>query len=268
MFKRKDNPSDKKKNIEQPNKKFQTSFVGQTAGPSWRRVSNDARQAMVEGRFKEAVVLFTSALVVETADHISLLDSRAASYEKLKELELGLSDALTMIKTAPNDSRGYLRTGKLLTLQKKHDEAMIIYNRGTQNLDPKDTKFSMITRLKEQAEISTQLITKFDPTSVLPFELFSIVFSHLPLDCQVKCTAVSKRWRNYALNWSGVWRNLEFRSRRASQAIVAKYLQYAQGPYVRSISIHSADRESMTNVIRGLINEACQNIETIGKSSI
>jgi tetratricopeptide (TPR) repeat protein len=261
MLKRKANRSGESSN--QPKKKTQAPFVGTEP---WKLVFKDAHQAFKENKFKEAIALFTRALTLKP-DQITILDCRAACYEKVNEKDLGLHDASSIIKAAPQDSRGYLRAGKLLSLQKKYDKAISIYNHGLIKVDPKDTRFAMLNTMKQQAEWAARPAAKFDPVVVLPYDVFSIVFSHLSFERRIQCTAVSQRWRTFALNWSGMWRDLEFGNHKVPQKTIKKYLQYAQGRHVRSFSIHYAPKNATASILNSLINENCQYVETLGNKA-
>lgn len=260
MLKRKAKSSEK--TSVSPTKKPQQSFAGTEP---WKLVFNDARQAFTENKFKEAIALFTRALTLQP-NRATILDCRAASYEKMNDLDLALADALTMIKTSPEDARGYLRAGKLFSLKKKYDKAISVYNRGLKAVDPKDARITMIKTMKQKAERLARPPAKHDPVAVLPYDVFLLVFSYLSFDRRVQCTAVSKKWRSFALNWSGMWRDLELGGyRKISKKTVSTYLSYAKGRHVRSFTIHYANRDLMAHVIQCLINEDCQYIEYIGK---
>ena len=78
--------------------------------------------------------------------HIQALDHRAATFEDIKELERAQKDAEWMLELAPRlpdvsrplnyttavclPLQGYLRLGKILRLQKKHEFAWKVYTAG------------------------------------------------------------------------------------------------------------------------------------------
>lgn len=61
---------------------------------------------------------------------MDLLDSRAATYEKLQRLDAALRDGRSMIEMSKGAVQGYLRTGKVLQAMEKADLALKIYQRG------------------------------------------------------------------------------------------------------------------------------------------
>lgn len=239
-----------------------TSSSSSSSSEPWKLVFQDARQAFGENKFKEALALFSRALSLQP-NQTTLLDCRAATYEKLNELDLAYKDAASMVKVAPKDARGYLRAGKVLSLQKKYDRAILIYTRALKQVDHNDNRYAMITNMKEAAEKASKPPPKHDMMTRLPYDVISLIFSHLSFDRRIQCSAVSKSWRNFAVNWSGMWRDLEFGQRKVSMNIIKRYLGYAQGRHVRSFSIHYANRNMMKNVLQLLIDENCQYVETL-----
>ncbi|KAI3402605.2 DIA2 [Candida oxycetoniae] len=60
----------------------------------------------------------------------TLLDQRAATYEKLGQYNLALKDGRTLIERDPGNCKGYLRVGKLLCLLERKFEAYKVYQEG------------------------------------------------------------------------------------------------------------------------------------------
>ncbi|KAG2205115.1 hypothetical protein INT47_002209 [Mucor saturninus] len=257
MHKRKEAPTAK---VEERNKKTQ-SIVGVEA---WKLVFNDARQAFTDNQFKEAVALFTRALTLNP-NHITLLDCRAASYEKLDQTKLALADAATIVKLAPTDPRGYLRGGKLFANQKKYSKALGLYNRALQKVDPVDPRYNLIVDLKSKAEKASKPPASMNMMDRLPYDVIGLIFSYLSFDRRVQCSAVSQSWRRFALQWAGMWRHLDFENRKPTLNIIRKYLGYAKGRHVRGFSLHNASQTTLQNVFKGLVDENCQYIETLAR---
>lgn len=61
---------------------------------------------------------------------LDLLDSRAATHEKLGNLDAALRDGRAMIEMSKGEVQGYLRTAKILQQMDKADLALKIYQRG------------------------------------------------------------------------------------------------------------------------------------------
>lgn len=80
--------------------------------------------------YAKALELFNQAISQETNPSPTLLDNRAATFEKLDDLKSALKDARTTIKLHERDVTGYLRAGKLLQKMEKPEIALGIYNHG------------------------------------------------------------------------------------------------------------------------------------------
>jgi len=90
---------------------------------------------------------------------LTLLDNRAATYEKLGNFQAALVDARYMIKWQPKEvqvnnhgeqskelfllNQGYLRTGKILQMMNKADLALKIYERGLRYVSVKNPHFDV-----------------------------------------------------------------------------------------------------------------------------
>jgi tetratricopeptide (TPR) repeat protein len=232
----------------------------------WKRVFSDAREAFAQKKFNESVALFTRALTLKPA-HPTLLDCRAASYEKINQLDLALCDAKNIIQVAPIESRGYLRAGKVLSLQQKYDSAIKVYKRALTKVDPADARYQQIVLMKTQVEKKANPPPIHDFMKVLPYDVTSLIFSMLSFDRRVQCTGVCKSWRDFALSWSGMWRDLDFGDRKVPLAIIKKYLSYAKGRHVRRFAVTNANLNTMKKILQLLIDENCQYIEVLGKVS-
>lgn len=232
----------------------------------WKRVFSDAREAFAQKKFKESVALFTRAITLKP-DHSTLLDCRAASYEKVDQLALALRDAKSIIEIAPTESRGYLRAGKVLSLQKKYDKAIQVYKRALEKVDPIDSRYHQIALMQAQVEKKANPAPIRDFMQVLPYDVSSIIFSMLSFDRRVQCTGVCKSWRNFALSWSGMWRDLDFGDRKVPLTTIKQYLGYAKGRHVRRFAVANANINTMKKILQLLISEDCQYIEVLGRVS-
>ncbi|KAL9549289.1 hypothetical protein MBANPS3_005283 [Mucor bainieri] len=233
-----------------------------SSGEPWKQVFSDASAAFRESKFKESVALFNRALGMNPS-HITIMDCRAAAYEKLNELDLALKDALSIIKLAPKEARGYLRAGKVLSLQQKHKQAVSVYKRALTRVDSADKRYPQISSMLAIAEKKATPPPSFDFMTILPYDVISLIFSMLSFDRRIQCTGVSQRWRGFALGWSGMWRDLDFGDRKVSYATIKKYLGYAKGRHVRRIAMIDADQSRMKKVLQLLVDENCQYIEDL-----
>ncbi|KAI9806394.1 MAG: hypothetical protein M1833_003581 [Piccolia ochrophora] len=108
-----------------------------------------------------------------------MLDNRAATYEKLGNLQAALRDARRMIQLAKGGAEGYLRAAKVLHMMEKHDAALDIYEYGLRNV-PKDKPHRMLLRNMHQKMSHRQCLRKpVDPLVILPIEILQIVMAQL-----------------------------------------------------------------------------------------
>lgn len=74
----------------------------------------------------------------ECAHHpklLTLLDNRAAAYEKLKNYYSAIQDSQRAISLEPFNAKGYIRMGKLMHLMKKDKKAYEVYSKGVQRIE-------------------------------------------------------------------------------------------------------------------------------------
>lgn len=230
----------------------------------WAKVFSEGSEYFKQNKFSDAVSLFNRALTLKP-NHTTILDCRSACYEKLNQLDQALLDAATIIKVAPTESRGYLRAGKVLSLQNKHEKAIQIYSRALTKVNRQDKRYPQIAQMKKMAEKKISVGSDF--MKILPYDVISNIFSMLSFDRRIQCTGVSTTWRNFALNWSGMWRDLDFgNNKKISHALMKKYMSHAKGRHVRRFAIMDADQTMLKKVFQLLIDENCQYIETLGKT--
>ncbi|KAF9432698.1 hypothetical protein BGZ76_010438 [Entomortierella beljakovae] len=117
--------------IQQQNTLLHPSFV--TIPESESIPVNDlvqlARKSFSSKDFLDAVQYLTRALIIAPKD-INLLDSRAASLEKLARFNDALVDAKAMIQIHPQNPKGYLRAGKIFRGQQNLKSSSKIYSAG------------------------------------------------------------------------------------------------------------------------------------------
>ncbi|KAI9644137.1 hypothetical protein NHQ30_007490 [Ciborinia camelliae] len=181
--------------------------------------------------YQGALVAFTEAVKISTG-HILLtaLDHRAATFEKLDQLQSALKDAKEMLELKPELSKGYLRCGKVLQLKGEHKLALKIYERGLKKVKvgtdtDKDrvTLQSMFNKLqKSQAPRKT-----LDPLSYLPFELAEMIAKQLSIQERMVCLSVSKSWKQVLESSHKLWTTIDTSIGRGklSQKALKAYLK-------------------------------------------
>jgi len=85
-------------------------------------------------QYDKAIEAFTHGINASIVPAATLLDYRAAVYEKLENFELAAKDGYNMIRAHKKDVKGYLRVGSTFQKQNKLDRALRIYNYGLQNV--------------------------------------------------------------------------------------------------------------------------------------
>ncbi|CAO3670491.1 unnamed protein product [Rhizopus stolonifer] len=75
--------------------------------------------------------------------------------------------------------------------------------------------------------------------------------------------AVSRSWHDFAFKWNGMWRDLDFSINEIDPKIVMKCIKYAQGQHVRRLSLFFMQNISMNDILKVVISENCQYLETL-----
>ncbi|CAG8653032.1 13729_t:CDS:2, partial [Acaulospora morrowiae] len=189
----------------------------------------DGLTAFKENDFKKALTLFNKAITLNPGN-IQLHDCRAATCEKLGQLNEARQDAETMLRLDKSSAKGYLRAGKLYRLLNLHDKAREIYKLGITNVPENDPLYEALCRLKGEGHKKPQKSnpTKiYDPLMFFPNELIHEIFMSLPFATVCKATLVSKRWRKYIISSGLLHRSLDFtvkQSVKITDKIIRTYI--------------------------------------------
>ncbi|KAI9263379.1 hypothetical protein BDA99DRAFT_510079 [Phascolomyces articulosus] len=238
----------------------------QTQNHPWMEPFELGRKAFAEAKYKDAIHHFSDAITMNSNNNITLIDCRAAAYEKDGNLVNGLEDALTMIKASPTQSKGYLRAGKLFSLQNRYDKALAIYNRAMEKVTKNDPRYSQLSEMRKTViqQHKKQKQTPIDFIQVLPFDIVAHIFELLSFERRVQCMAVSKAWRALLKDWSGMWREIDFSSPKMSAYAMKQYMSYVKGRYVRKFTLTGKNRNQTNKMIQSLIDRDCHYIERLG----
>ncbi|THC98714.1 hypothetical protein EYZ11_001777 [Aspergillus tanneri] len=166
-----------------------------------------------QGSFEAAVEVFTEALRAKDANHLGILDNRAATYAKLAQYDRALRDAKQMIKSHKQDDRGYLRAAKTLLLDGKADKALELYAYGLKVLPTSHPRRQLIEQLHNKLR-DKMTVKCYDPFSVLPLELASLVLQHFEFKQIVAILRVSKKWDQFLSSMRDLWMRVDFSSAR------------------------------------------------------
>ena len=126
--------------------------------------------------YKDALETLNKAILSVDRPTASLLDNRAAAYEKLDDLNAALKAARDTIKLHEKDATGYLRAGKLLQKMDKPAVALEIYKRGIRKKPP---KVELLQKMHDKLNSSLAPPTASDPFAQLPMELVEYIFAEL-----------------------------------------------------------------------------------------
>lgn len=240
---------------------------------TWQHYFDDGQQAYNSAQFKEAVEYFTQAIKLQPTN-TTLLDCRAASYEKLKNFGAAIQDASLMIETQPTNSKGYLRLGKMLTLQQRYSSALNIYRRGHKRVDKTDPHYQIILSIEKSMEDTMKKQKQYikkqrDPIQILPYDVLDAIFSHLLFHRRVVCTQVNKTWRQFLHHWSGMWKDLDFitgsiKHNAVSKRTLTNYFSYiTTGRHLRRFQL-SANGSKASLALKLLVDHDCQYLEYLG----
>ncbi|KAF9364341.1 hypothetical protein BGX34_001827 [Mortierella sp. NVP85] len=189
-----------------------------------------ARQSFSQKDFTAALQFLTRALTIAPKD-INLLDSRAASCEKLNRLDDALADAKAMIKNHPQNPKGYLRAGKILRLQQSIKSSAKVYIAGAERADKESKEYDILARIASDIRIKLDEIAKkearvLDPVEILPLELIVIVFDNLSFAERVRCLTISKKWMTHLGSVRHFWYSIDLARRIPSQLRIPNHSLY------------------------------------------
>ncbi|EGE82712.2 F-box domain-containing protein [Blastomyces dermatitidis ER-3] len=173
------------------------------------------------GNFHRALAAFSQALKIGGGDTVGILDNRAATHCKLKAPNAGLQDGRRMIEENKTDSRGYLRTAKILQLMDKHERALQTYHYALRILPSDDAGRQQIKKLA--AKLEKRFKQPIDYFALLPFELMSMILEYLDLKSLLSALRVSKHWNMVLNSLPKLWTHLDLS--KANRPISLKSIQ-------------------------------------------
>lgn len=148
--------------------------------------------------------------VVGTSIHpklTSILDQRAACYEKLNLVDYCLKDSYKIIDVNPCDVKAYLRIGKNYTRLHNPNKALKVYEKAIKLIRKLRTKHPNLKVNELQWKLLKDNYTKIlnsqrqlihanttDPLDYLNFDILELIFSHLLTRNILLCQLVCKKW--------------------------------------------------------------------------
>ncbi|KAG1449543.1 hypothetical protein G6F56_008611 [Rhizopus delemar] len=158
---------------------------------------------------KKELRLCISLLDLETpaAEYFAL---RSLYYSKLNDLKSALADAIRAIEAEPSYADGYLRLADIFLHRKMYKTVMNVYTHALRNMGRKDENFQLIENL---LYIEQYILTRpVDFVRLLPREIIEEIFSYVPSYMYIEIMTVSKSWHKLMINWSVMWKDLDYSS--------------------------------------------------------
>ncbi|KAL8653094.1 MAG: hypothetical protein Q9226_003987 [Calogaya cf. arnoldii] len=181
--------------------------------------------------YHAALNFFDSVISTEKQLDVSVLDCRAATYEKLGDLHAALRDGRRMISEYKTDCAGYLRTGKILQLLDKDGVALDIYKYGLRKVSQNASQYQLLRDMHDSLDLNCGPRKATDPLTVLPVEIAQMIMSHLDFKHIVSLTRVSTTWQDYLKSTPSLWASLDFSKAKADvpKAAIQRYILFSRG---------------------------------------
>ncbi|WAQ84853.1 hypothetical protein PtA15_5A426 [Puccinia triticina] len=206
--------------------------------------------------YQRAIQCFDQAFEASSNESVALkiniLDSRAASKEKLNDIKSSLSDAKQVIDLAPESPKGYIRAARLFNQIDRFPASVKMFELAITKLksNPKRNTLLIETlqaelqqvRLREKTHVGTPQIRRATSSSAsskpksnfvgkMPFEIFIDIVSSLDIPTRFRCMAVCSSWRQTILNTPNLWNTLCLNSHNYQKLLTkAKYWLNRLGP--------------------------------------
>ncbi|KAI9690018.1 MAG: hypothetical protein M1822_009900 [Bathelium mastoideum] len=214
-------------------------------------------------RYPEALDAFTKAVTRCVVPKASLLDNRAASYEKLGDLHNALRDAQSTIRRHAKDVTGYLRAGRVLQKMGKPEKALQIYQYGLGKISvgcPDDYRLLSCISKKLSRQLSPPKCQ--DPFAVLPLELAEMILQFLSFEQAIRCLRVSKAWSKLLATSSSLWTCLDLSKakRLVPMCFLVNTIKRSEGQLSHAIlhRLGASDNRAIQLIIK-----SCKKLHTL-----
>ncbi|KAI8147627.1 hypothetical protein BJV82DRAFT_353757 [Fennellomyces sp. T-0311] len=181
-----------------------TTYSSNSAETEAESFIKSATKAIIDSRLDDAITQSSSAFNSLSSKLIDILQLRSQSWSKKAKSAEEHEDALLMMLIEPKHHAGYLRAGKLYSMQGYQDVAMETFKKGLDNISPSDSNYTNIQRGYEWAKVRSQSRVNF--LAKCPNEVGSCIIGHLTYDAIVESLAVSRVWRNKLLENPSCWK--------------------------------------------------------------
>ncbi|KAF2864858.1 hypothetical protein BDV95DRAFT_588191 [Massariosphaeria phaeospora] len=214
-------------------------------------------------QYEKAVEAFTTAIETSTSATAisSLYDRRAATHDKLENLNAALQDGRDAIRANKQDVRGYLRTASVLEKKNMLDKAVAIYAYGLKHVPVEHRdEFALLQQLHDRMTRKLAPAEAIDPMHILPMELWSMVIEYLSFKHRVKCIRVNRAWKNYITKQPHLWTDLDLSG--AQKPVGRKFIRNAINHSNYGVTRAVIHRFQHADVLRNIAS-ACKSLTTI-----
>ena len=146
-----------------------TSIASEAQKPSAERLQADGSAAFKDGRYAEAVSLYTAAIGSPGADDATVLSNRSAAHLLLGQAEDALDDALKAVQLRPNWGKAHGRHGAALAALDCPEEAIAAYERGLKATPDSMAMRMELSRLSRLLQLFAEARTAAPPPPTPPF---------------------------------------------------------------------------------------------------
>lgn len=201
----------------------------------------------------------------------SLLDSRAACYDKLNRSENALQDAETLISADKYGTKGYLRKCKILYRLGKEDDALKTLQNGIHHIEKAKIKYpsrfrvneKLVDRMKRQRQILADKLRylvvmegeysklvrnrpEMDPIEVLPLEIITQILSYVKQNDVMNLMLASSHWKKVIMSSPQVFNRPSLGThitRTRFDNFLSFYRHLKNGGNIESLTVHTLPKD-------------------------
>ncbi|KAL9092534.1 MAG: hypothetical protein Q9165_004338 [Trypethelium subeluteriae] len=222
-------------------------------------------------QYSEALDSFTKAITRCPMPRASLFDNRAATYEKLGELQSALRDAQTTIRRHRKDVTGYLRAGKVLQKMEKPELALDIYRYGLGKVSISNSDdYKLLSSVHDKLSRQLSPPKAHDPFTLLPVEVAEMILHYLRFEHIVCCLRVSKAWNEFLVSRPYLWTRLDLS--RAKRYVPISFVSHAvqrSGTRLTHATLHRlGDRDAKAMELISRSRHTLDTLEILSSASL
>ncbi|KAF2720250.1 hypothetical protein K431DRAFT_313442 [Polychaeton citri CBS 116435] len=190
---------------------------------------DQGRAAFRKQQYAAALKHFNRAIALEPVS-VTLLDNRAACYEKLNDLPSAIKDAKKAIQLQREDAVGYLRAGKILTKMGKKPVALEIYSHGLKSVRRVGKGYEALRKAHGDLQNVLSPRTSVDPLTMLPRELAVQIIDYLSFKQRMNACMVSMQWAGFIRSAPDLWQHIDLSGakRRVRNVFISRAINVAR----------------------------------------